>query len=287
MEFPRIQVFAGPTAVGKTAYAIEYALRNNGEIVSADSRQIFKELHIGTAKPSEAELRAVPHHFISEKNLSEPYSAGIFASEANARLADILAREKNPIVCGGSTLYLQALVYGLSEIPEAAPEVRNNLMIELSERGSKALFQELVLADPAYAQTLDPTKTQRLIRGLEVIRSTGKPISFFHQQQSRPPFTFDVTVLNRERKTLYERINLRVDQMLQEGLINEVQEILHAGFSPEINPLKTIGYQEPIAYLLGALSYEQMIALLKQHTRNYAKRQLTWFRRFEQQLLLY
>ncbi|MBL7977619.1 MAG: tRNA (adenosine(37)-N6)-dimethylallyltransferase MiaA [Bacteroidetes Order II. Incertae sedis bacterium] len=287
MEFPPIQVIVGPTAVGKTAYAIEYALRNNGEIVSADSRQVFKELHIGTAKPSQEELKAVPHHFISEKNLSEPYSAGIFANEANARLTNIFTRGKNPIVCGGSTLYLKALIDGLAEIPEVDPAIRNHLMTELTERGNHALYQELVLTDPVFAQTLDPTKTQRLIRGLEVARGTGKPLSFFHQQQHRPPFTFDVTVLARERKTLYERINLRVDQMLQDGLIKEVQELLHAGFSPEINALKTIGYQEPIAYLLGTLPYDQMVTLLKQHTRNYAKRQITWFRRFDQQLQLH
>ncbi|MBN8589767.1 MAG: tRNA (adenosine(37)-N6)-dimethylallyltransferase MiaA [Rhodothermia bacterium] len=280
MKAPIIQVIVGPTAVGKTAYAIEVALKNNGEVVSADSRQVFKELNIGTAKPSREELAAVPHHFIDEKSLVESFSAGIFAEEANVRLTEIIARGKNPILCGGSTLYVQALVQGLAEVPAVNPEVRTNLMAELEERGHLALYEELQQADPVFAQSLDPTKSQRLLRGLEVFRGTGKPISYFHQRQTKPTFEFEVTVLTRNRAVLYERINQRVEVMLKDGLLEEVQGLLVAGYSPEINALKTIGYQEPISYLAGEMSYERMVILLKQNTRHYAKRQITWFKRF-------
>jgi len=280
MKAPIIQAIVGPTAVGKTAYAIETALKHNGEVVSVDSRQVFRELNIGTAKPSREELAAVPHHFIDEKSLTEPFSAGIFAEEATKRLVDILSRGKTPILCGGSTLYVQALVQGLADVPAVDPQVRINLMAELEERGSFALYEELKLADPIFAQSLDATKTQRLIRGLEVFRGTGKPLSYFHQRPTKPPFEFEVIVVTRNRAILYERINQRVELMLKDGLLEEVQGLLAAGFSPEINALKTIGYQEPISYLAGEMDYGRMVELIKLNTRHYAKRQITWFKRF-------
>ena len=279
-----VLVVMGPTAVGKTAWAIQKALTENGEIISADSRQVYIPLNIGTAKPTAAELAAVPHHFINELELDEPFSAGIFATEAEKRIADIRLRGKTPIVCGGSTLYLHALIHGLADIPDVPDDVRQSVTEDLESKGQHVLFDELQSVDPIFAQTLDPTKTQRLTRGLEVWRFTGKPISWFHQHQKPPRFQYQPVVLKRDRALLYERINHRVDLMLAQGLLEEVSGLLSAGYAPTLNPLRTIGYQEPIQYLQGELDFDAMVQRLKQHTRHYAKRQITWFRGFDQPL---
>lgn len=277
-ESPEILVIMGATAVGKTAFAIEQALKCRGEIISADSRQVYIEINIGTAKPSAEELVAVPHHFINELHLEETFSAGKFAEAAEKRIVEILERGNTPIVCGGSTLYLSALMFGLAEIPDIAPEIRENVMQELAEKGSEALYAKLQALDSIFARTLDHTKTQRLVRGLEVFYGTGFPISDFHAQQKPSRFRFKPILLERDRDVLYDRINRRVDMMLDEGLLDEVRNLLEKGYSPELNPLRTIGYQEPIAFLQGEYDLEEMIRLLKRNSRRYAKRQMTWFR---------
>jgi tRNA dimethylallyltransferase len=273
-----ILVVMGPTAVGKTSFAIEQALRVGGEIISADSRQVYIEINIGTAKPSPDELAAVPHHFINELHLDEPFSAGKFAELAENRIADILERGRTPIVCGGSTLYLNALMFGLAAIPEIEDSVRQKVMQDLENQGSEALYAQLQRIDPVFASTLDHTKTQRLVRGLEVYEGTGAPLSSFHAAQLPPRFRYQPVVLLRERSELYDRINIRVDQMLKDGLIYEVRQLLADGFSPDLNPLRTIGYQEPIAFLEDKIDEAEMIRLLKRNSRRYAKRQMTWFR---------
>ncbi|MCH8961002.1 MAG: tRNA (adenosine(37)-N6)-dimethylallyltransferase MiaA, partial [Bacteroidetes bacterium] len=273
-------IITGPTAVGKTSLSLELAGRLGADIISADSRQIYRELTIGTAKPTPEERARVPHHFIDEINLGTPFSAGAFARQASERIRDIVDRGRLPLIVGGSTLYLHALQFGLADIPPVSSDVRRRLDVRLDEEGADVLFDELNRFDPASAATLDPTKTQRLVRALEVYHGTGLPLSSYHKDQEPPPFTFNVIVLNRDRKALYARINQRVDGMLECGLLDEVRGLLERGVDPAEQALQTIGYQEPIAYLRGAIDYDEMVRLIKRNSRRYAKRQLTWFRRY-------
>ncbi len=271
----------GPTAVGKTALALALAERLGGEIVSADSRQVYRPLTVGTAKPSLEELARVPHHFIGELELDERFSAGRFAEAAEARIADILGRGRVPLVAGGSTLYLESLLHGLADVPETSAATRARLMARLRDEGGAVLYDELEKLDPASAATMDATKTQRVVRALEVLHDTGQPLSHYHAHRRQPAFSFVPVVLTRPRPVLYERINRRVDWMLEAGLLDENRRLLEAGVSPTLNPLRTIGYREPMAHLQGEIGYDEMVRRLKQNTRRYAKRQLTWFRRHE------
>jgi tRNA dimethylallyltransferase len=277
---PIIPVLAGPTAVGKTEISLQIAEVLHAEIISADSRQVYRELNIGTAKPGLQELTRIRHHFINERSLGEPFSAGIFAREANARIADILGRGLTPLVVGGSTLYLYALLHGLADVPPIPTGVRKQLQERLVREGPESLYQELAAIDPQAAAQMDLTKTQRLVRALEVYHGTGRPLSSYFGNHDAPPYAFRPVVLTREREDLYARINCRVDNMLEAGLIEEVRGLLEKGVHLEENALQTIGYQEPILYLRGQVDYPEMVRLLKRNTRHYAKRQLTWFRRF-------
>jgi len=279
----KIPVILGATASGKTALAIELALKFNAEIVSADSRQIYHELTIGSAKPSPEALAAVPHHFINEKHLLEDYDAASFAQAAWQRMKEILARGKSVLVVGGSTLYLKSLIVGFSELPSAEPALRARLYKELETLGAEKLYERLKSLDPERAQTLDPTKTQRLIRSLEVIELTGKKMSelqsAFHHA---PPFEFECLGLDVPRNALYARINRRVDDMMRNGFLAEAQSLYHTFGTMhkqrKINALETVGYKELFAFLDGTYSLEHATTLIKQHTRHYAKRQLTFFR---------
>lgn len=278
-----ILTIAGPTAVGKTELSIPVAEALDAEIISADSRQVYRELTIGTAKPSEDVQARVPHHFIGERTLDEPFSAGTYAEEANDRIRSILARNRRPLVVGGATLYLHALQYGLADIPDVDDSVRDRLEQRLEKEGSEALFEELKEVDPEQAANADPTKTQRVIRALEVYHGTGKPLTYYHENQPEPPFSYRTIVLNRDREQLYDRINRRVDKMLDEGLLDEVEDVMEIeGVRLDEPPLSTIGYREPIQYLRGEIPYEEMVRLVKRNTRRYAKRQLTWFRRYDE-----
>ncbi len=251
----------------------------NAEIVSADSRQIFRGLDVGTAKPDAEERARVAHHFVDELNPGEPWAAGRFAERANERIRAILDGGQAPLVVGGSTLYLEALVHGLAPVPAADLAVRAELMREIASGKNAALFEELRRVDVTAAATLDPTKSQRLVRALEVYRTTGRPISSFHAVTTDVPHSYRVVVLTRPRDVLYRRIEQRVEQMLADGLVEENRRLLAAGYRLDTNPLRTIGYQEPIAYLEGAITHAEMVSRLKRNTRRYAKRQLTWFRR--------
>jgi tRNA dimethylallyltransferase len=277
-----IPALIGPTAVGKTVIGLALAERVGGEIISADSRQVYRHLTIGTAKPTPDELARVSHHFINELELSDPFSAGRFASEASVRIRQILSRGRIPIVVGGSTLYIEALLHGLSEVPPTSEVTRSKLMSRLSSEGSEALYEELSRVDPRTAATMDPSKTQRLVRALEVFHDTGRPLSFYHKRRSKPAFRFRPIVLTRTRKRLYDRINQRVDRMLDIGLVEENRRVADMVHRQSINPLQTIGYREPMSYIRGEIVYEEMVRLLKRNSRRYAKRQLTWFRRREE-----
>ena len=272
-------IITGPTAVGKTELSLRLAERLGAEIISADSRQVYKRLDIGTAKPSIEDLARVRHHFIDELELGEPFSAGAFQDSANRRIDAIAGRGTTPLIVGGSTLYIHALKHGFANIPSVAPEIRQRIEIRLQERGASALYENLKHVDPAAAASMDPTKTQRLIRALEVYEATGRPLSSYYENQPPPRHDFKTIVLNRDRRNLYDRINRRVDAMLKAGLLDEVAGLLSTGYDPELNPLRTIGYQEPIRYLQGEISHKEMVRLVKRNSRRYAKRQLTWFRR--------
>jgi len=278
-----ILTIAGPTAVGKTELSLKVAEQLDAEIVSVDSRQVYKELTIGTAKPSPDARRRVPHHFIGERSLHEPFSAGAYAEAANERIRDILARDRRPLVVGGATLYLHALQYGLADIPDVDSAVRDRLNRRLETEGQDALYEELKEVDPKQAAEADPTKTQKVIRALEVYHGTGKPLSYYYENQPEPPFEYATVVLNRDREKLYDRINRRVEQMLDAGLLEEVREVMKMdGVQLDEPPLSTIGYREPIQHLNGEIDYDEMVRLVKRNTRRYAKRQLTWFRRYDE-----
>lgn len=272
----------GPTAVGKTALSLSLAHQWDAEIISADSRQIYRELTIGTAKPAPDEREGIPHHFIDERSLHDPpYSAGAFADDANARIRQIVQRGRVPIIVGGSTLYIHALQEGLADIPDVDSSVRERLEIRLDEEGAQALYNELLEVDPEQAAKADPTKTHRVMRALEVYHGTGHTLTSFYENQPEPPFTYRTVVLHRDRQRLYDRINERVDRMLNAGLLDEVRRVMDGPVNLDEPPLSTIGYREPIQHLQGAYDYDEMVRLVKRNTRRYAKRQLTWFRRYD------
>jgi len=272
----------GPTGVGKTELSLDVAEALDAEVVSVDSRQVYGEISIGTATPSQDALDRVPHHFINERTLHESFSAGEFADAANARIRDIRNRGKTPLLVGGSTLYVHALQEGLADIPDVDESVWDELEARLEEEGAESLYEELQDVDPAQAENADPTKTHRIIRALEVYHGTGKPLTYYHENQDPPPFTYFTVVLNRERQKLYDRINERVDRMLEAGLLDEVRKVMEIdGIALDEPPLSTIGYREPIQHLRGEIDREEMIRLVKRNTRRYAKRQLTWFRRYD------
>lgn len=279
---PIIPVIAGPTAVGKTSLSVALALEMDAEIISADSRQIYAPFRIGTARPTDSEMRGVHHHLMGELPLDAPYSAGLFADKARSIVPDIQSRGKGVVVVGGSTLYVHALIEGLSDIPPVDSGIRDVLNRELQERGSEVLHAELLNIDPVFAATLDATKSQRVLRGLEVFRGTGKPLSHFHTPPPLPGQDYQLFVLHTDRKTLYKRIDQRVDAMLTDGLVEELTAAWEATPDPTLNAWRTIGYQELVPWMLGERSFEEAVRLLKRNSRRYAKRQLTWYRRYKE-----
>jgi tRNA dimethylallyltransferase len=279
-ELPGVLVIAGPTAVGKTGFALQLAEYLNAEIVSADSRQVYRRMNVGTAKPTETERLRVPHHLVDDLEPDEPFSAGAFARSATAHIQDIVARGRIPLVVGGSTLYLHALLHGLAEIPPVDLAVRERMQARLASEGADVLFEELRCLDPASAARMDASKTQRLVRALEVYHGTGAPLSSYFDAHHSPAFHFTTLVLERERAVLHARIDARVHEMMESGLVDEVRGLLRAGLDPAINALQSIGYREPVAYLQGQISENEMVRLIKRNTRRYARRQMTWFRRY-------
>ncbi len=275
-------LIVGPTASGKTALALQLASMIECEIISADSRQIYKHLDIGTAKPLLEERRKVPHHLIDELLPSEYFTAGKFVERANELILQINQRKKLPIIVGGTGLYIRALVDGLFEGIGRSTETREKLEERLKKEGAEILWKELNSVDPKSATTIHPTQTRRVIRALEVYYETGKPISEYHQehQQQKKEQKFNTLFigLQWERKILYERINIRVEKMLQQGFLDELKNLLSLGYDERLQALQTVGYKEGFSFLRGEIPYERMVELMKQNTRRYAKRQLTWFR---------
>jgi tRNA dimethylallyltransferase len=271
----------GPTAVGKTEYSIDLALEVDAEIISADSRQIFREMSIGTAKPTSDELAAVPHHFINERSIVEPFTAAEFGQEGRQRIDEIRSRGRRVLIVGGSTLYIHALLFGLDDIPPTDPDIRRALNSRLKSEGLGTLQKELEVLDPKTAYNIDLNNPRRVLRALEVFRGTGKSLAEFQESTSTAhPLPSVLRILHRSRERLYDRINARVDEMYKNGLVEEVDAILKAGHSPSLQALQTIGYRETIGFLKGEFDHARMVELVKRNTRRYAKRQLTWFRRY-------
>ncbi len=277
-----VLVLVGPTASGKTAIAIELAKLLSGEIISADSRQIYKHLDIGTAKPTKDQLSAIKHHFVDELLPDQEFNAGEFGERGRNVIDDIIVRHKTPIVVGGSGLYVQSLIDGFFEGPGADKEFREILERRVEAGDLAQLIEELREVDPIAAERMDPTKPRRIIRALEVHHITGKPLSQHHQESKiKINFTPIIFGLDWERKVLYDRINRRCEEMIEAGLLKEVEHLEKLGFTSSLNALNTVGYAEAFAYRRGEISYEEMMRLFKQNSRRYAKRQLTWFRKDE------
>jgi tRNA dimethylallyltransferase len=279
---PKILVIVGPTASGKTTLALSIAKIVPSEIISADSRQIYKYLTIGTAKPSQQELNQIPHHFIDLFEPDQKFNAGDFQEQGRKVIAQILEKKKLPVIVGGTGLYVKAIIDGFFEQPEISGEVRTLLEHRLEREGKDALYKELQSIDPESASTMDASKFRRVIRALEIFHETGIPISQFHKNHT-VNLIYDAHFfgLNWERSVLYERINTRVDNMISSGFLDEVKKIQRMGFDDQFQSLQTVGYKEAYAFLRNEITKERMIELMKQNTRRFAKRQMTWFRKEE------
>ena len=283
-------IVAGPTAIGKTAEAIRLAKLYNTSIISADSRQCYRELRIGVARPTEDELKEVKHYFIANHSITENVSAATFAKEASAYLDEIFEGHDVAIVCGGTGLYIKALVEGLDDIPPIPDEIRAEAIRLYKEKGIDALRNQLLELDPSFAGRGDIDNPQRMMRALEVVVSSGRSIFDFHKSVdssqltvnsqpstiNRQQILFTYNILDLPREVLYERINKRVDKMIEEGLEDEVRSLIA---HKDLTALQTVGYKEFFDYFDGKCTREEAIEKIKQHTRNYAKRQITWFKR--------
>ena len=266
----------GPTAIGKTNLAIKLADYFKTEIVSADSRQFYKEMNIGTAKPSNSELNSIKHHLINNKSINDNYNISDYEKDALKSIKSIFNKNDAAILVGGSGLYINTVLYGLNEIPEISDEIRNSLYLDLELKGIKKLQEELKLLDPASYSDIDINNPRRLIRALEVSISTGKSYSsFLKKKKKKRDFNIIVLGINQERSELYNKINTRVDNMIESGLINEVKELHNL---KGLNALNTIGYREVFNYIEDKYSLDECINEIKKNTRRYAKRQLTWFK---------
>lgn len=272
---PLLVCIVGPTAIGKTTLSLAIGRAFGTEIISADSRQFFKEMNIGTAVPSNEELAAVPHHFIQFKSIFEPYSVGDFERDALSKLSQLFKNNSIVVMVGGSGLYIDAIVKGLDEFPIVSEEVRQQLNEEFEKHGIEILQEELKNVDPVYFNEVDIQNPQRVIRALEVFRSSGLPFSSFRLKgASKREFNTLFIGLTAERDIIYDRINKRVDQMMEIGLLDEVTGLLPY---KELNALQTVGYRELFKYIEGTMGLDSAVEEIKKNTRRFAKRQLTWF----------
>jgi tRNA dimethylallyltransferase len=275
---PRVAALVGPTAVGKTAVALALAAPLGGEIVNADSLQVYRELDIGTAKPTVTERARIPHHLIDVVDPPEPYDAARYCRDGREVLASLARRGVPPLVVGGTGLYLKALLSGLFAEGQPQAPVRDRLRRELGALGLPVLYQRLLHLDPATAARLHPHDTYRILRALEVMEATGKPLSQFiaaHRFQDRPYQVLKLG-LNLPREELHQRIEIRMEMMLEQGWLEEVQNLLDR-YPPTLKPLQALGYRHLIHYLTGRWSLAEALTRLARDTRRYAKRQITWF----------
>ena len=292
---PRLIVIIGATGVGKTAHAIEVAKQYGCPIVSADSRQIYRDLPIGTAAPTAQEQAGIPHYFVGCKELDEVYSAGQYARDCHALLQDLFTKHETVVMVGGSMMYVDAVCHGMDDIPEVPAAIREEVRLEYQQKGIEWLQQEVQRLDPTYWQQVDQHNPQRLMHCIEVSRASGQPYSCFRKREKHAdnhPLPFDVQyiMVERPREELYERINLRVEQMVEQGLLQEAQAAFHKlhipldgnnelDYSTLPNSVNTVGYKELLRYFRGEWTLQRAIEMIQQNSRHYAKRQLTWWRK--------
>lgn len=276
----RLLIITGPTASGKTGLAIKLAQHFKCPVISADSRQFYREMPIGTAQPTFAERQNVPHYFIGNLGINDNMSAGRYADEVRNLLQELFQEHNTVIICGGTGLYIQALLYGMDEFPEVPDELRTTLNERLKKEGLDSLVSELRRLDPDFCSSADLQNPQRVLRALEVCFASGRPFSSFKNKQntSQLPWKTHLFCLNPEREILYQNIDHRVDEMIKNGLEDEARALLPYR---HLNALNTVGYKELFAYFDGVTDRDTAIHLIKQHTRNYAKRQMTWFRKMK------
>jgi tRNA dimethylallyltransferase len=270
-------VVTGPTAIGKSDLSIALAKEFSCEIISADSRQFYKEMSIGTAKPSLEEMQNIPHHFVGNISIEEPYNVGKFEQETIATLTDLFKKNDVAIMVGGSGLYINAVLYGLDDLPQNDPETRAYLEKNYKEHGLIWLQEKLKEVDPHYFASAEINNTNRIMRAIEVSMITDLPYSQqLNKKTTKRNFKTIFIVLNTDRENLYNRINLRVDKMMETGLLNEVKNLLP---HKNNNALNTVGYKELFEYLDDSCSLESAVGSIKQNSRRYAKRQITWFKK--------
>ncbi|MGL4791463.1 MAG: tRNA (adenosine(37)-N6)-dimethylallyltransferase MiaA [Anaerotignaceae bacterium] len=273
-------IIAGPTACGKTSMAIDLAKAINGEIISGDSMQVYKYMDIGTAKVTPEEMEGVKHYLIDELYPDEEFNAMIFQQKSKAYMEEIYKKGKVPIIAGGTGFYINALVYDNDFTATSPSDIRENLEKEAETIGKEYLYEKLKTVDPEYAETTHFNNVKRVVRALEYFYTTGEKMSDHNKTAKEKLSPYDVTyvILNMDREKLYERINLRVDLMVKAGLVEEVANILKMGYSEKLTSMQGIGYKEFFSYFKNEISLEEAIENLKQGTRHFAKRQLTWFR---------
>ncbi len=279
----KILVITGPTATGKTRLSVELAKTLGGEIVSADSMQVYRGMDIGTAKVTRDEMQGVAHHMIDVAEPSEDYSVSRYVAEADAAVRDILARGRLPIIAGGTNLYIDSLIAGIGFAERAEDAaLRESLNARYDELGGEAMLEYLRGFDPERASRLHPADKRRIVRAVEVYTLTGQTITQHDEETKKRPRRYDAIKLAlsfADRAALYGRINERVDKMVSDGLFDEVRSLLEGGLTPDCTAMQAIGYKEPAAYLRGEMSRDEAVELIKLSSRRYAKRQLTWLRR--------
>jgi len=273
---------AGPTAVGKTALSLSLAQHFDTEILSCDSRQFYSEMSIGTAVPTIKERERIPHHFIQHQSIQNPYTVGDYEREALQKLESLFSDKKTVLLVGGSGLYADALMYGIDSFPEVPKEVRKEMRLLFESQGIEALHQLLKEKDPVYYQQVDLNNPVRLLRALEVCVSSSQPYSSFLKKTQKPrPFKIKIICIKAPRSLLYERINVRVDTMVTQGLVEEVKKLLPY---KDATPLRTVGYQELFPFIEGKTGIDEALELVKRNSRRYAKRQITWFNKYDEAL---
>jgi tRNA dimethylallyltransferase len=280
MGRPRVVILLGPTGVGKSKWAIEWAEELGGEIISADSMQVYRYMDIGTSKPTLDDQKRVKHHLIDLVTPDQPFHAALYRTLGRKTIDRLYQDKKYIWVAGGTGLYIKTLLQGLFSSPKIDPKTREHLKQEAKEKGADVLYERLNKVDPRTASRLHPNDLFRMIRALEVFDSTGVPISSYREQHrfgEKPYATFKIGLkMNRER--LYPRIEERVDQMLEKGFLQEVERLMEMGYGPELKPMQSLGYKQMVQFLLKEIGWEEAVRQMKRDTRHYAKRQWTWFK---------
>ncbi len=281
LEKPKVIVISGPTASGKTDLAIELASYFDGEIVNADSMQVYRGMDIGTAKPTVEQRKKIPHYLIDIVDPDEEFNAAIYREMALRAIYDISKRDKSCFVVGGTGLYIRALVGGLFYVPPKDPRLRESLKKEAEKKGLKTLYDMLLRCDPEYAKTIHPNDRVRIIRALEVYHLSGKKMSELIKQHGFKESSLRTLkiFLSIPRKELYKRIDKRCDKMIEAGLIEETRRLLMQGYSPKLKSMQSIGYRHMVKYITGEWTLEEALRYMKRDTRRYAKRQITWFKK--------